>query len=166
MKRLKLTAALWGLGMLTACPMMQSETIEAIKARQVEARNNLGAITRFQQAYYFQTETFATSIEEINRGYPPHYSKYNFPTETENYRYGITTGDTNIVAIITASSKRSGLKSYTVVVWVSPTDGENFPYARYCKTNEPSMSAPSITISTQTNGDLEYQCGDDSSEWI
>jgi hypothetical protein len=164
MKRLKLTAALLVLGMLTGCPMVRSENIEAINARQVEARNNLGAINRFQHAYYLQTGTFATTIEEINMGYPPNYSKSNFPTATENYRYGITTGDASVVAIITASAKRSGLKSYTVVVWMSPTNGENLTYMRSCETNEPSMYAPSITISPQTNGDVEYQCGDDSSE--
>jgi type II secretory pathway pseudopilin PulG len=125
------------------------------KARQVEARNNLGAMNRAQQAYYLEYARFTTTIEELRIG---------IRSETENYRYRITSGDPRVVAIVTATAKRPGLKSYTGVVWVSPRNGENLTYARLCETNEPSMSAPSITIPTQTNTGVEFQCGNESSE--
>lgn len=132
---------------------LQANTEGAIgqtnEARQVEARNNLGSLNRVQQAYYLENAKFGTNIQELGIGIPP---------ETENYRYRITTEDAR-VAIMTASAKRSELKSYTGVVWVSQRDGQNLTYARLCETNEPSMSAPSIS---QTSTGLEYQCGDDS----
>jgi len=127
----------------------------ANRARQVEARNNLGAMNRAQQAYYLEYAKFATNIQDLNIG---------IPAETENYRYRITTpgGASRLIAIITASAKRSGLKSYTGVVWVSQRNGENITLARLCETNEPSISAPGIIISPQTNEGLECRCADDA----
>ena len=49
-------------------------------ARRVEARHNLGAINRTQQAFYLENNRFADSLKEIGLG---------IKTETTNYRYRI-----------------------------------------------------------------------------
>jgi type II secretory pathway pseudopilin PulG len=50
------------------------------KAKQVEARNTIGAINRSQQAYQLEKGVFADSIEKLGVVIPP---------ETANYRYRI-----------------------------------------------------------------------------
>ncbi len=60
----------------------------------------------------------------------------------------------------TGTAKCLGLKSYTGVIWRS--QGEKYSAYILCETNQPSISASSITISPKTNGDLEYRCGEDS----
>ena len=49
------------------------------KARQTEARNNLGTIGRAQQAYHFEHKTFASTLEQLsaNTMFTPEY--YNYP---------------------------------------------------------------------------------------
>lgn len=61
-----------------ALPSLLSKTD---KARQVEARNNIGRINRAQQAYYIEKGFFADSFEKLGLRIPP---------ETANYRYQIT----------------------------------------------------------------------------
>ncbi len=50
------------------------------KAKQVEARNNIGAINRAQQAYQLEKGVFVDSFEKLGLIIPP---------ETANYRYRI-----------------------------------------------------------------------------
>lgn len=38
---------------------------QAAKAREVEGKNNLGILTRAQQAYHFETTTFANSVSDL-----------------------------------------------------------------------------------------------------
>ena len=49
------------------------------KARQTEAKNNLGAIGRAQQAYHFEHNTFASTLSQLsaNDMFTPEY--YNYP---------------------------------------------------------------------------------------
>lgn len=50
------------------------------KARQIEAKNNLGAIARAQQAYHFEHKTFASTLTQLsaNDMFTPKY--YNYPS--------------------------------------------------------------------------------------
>lgn len=52
------------------------------KARETEAMNNLGALARSQQAYHFESQTFADDLINlgINVSLTPDY--YNFPNPT------------------------------------------------------------------------------------
>ena len=52
------------------------------KARETEARNNLGALARSQQAYHFESQTFANDLDNlgINVSLTPDY--YSFPNPT------------------------------------------------------------------------------------
>jgi len=58
----------------TALPNLMAQTG---KARETEAKNNLSAIGRAQQAYFFQRGTFADSLAELEVTFQTHY--YNFP---------------------------------------------------------------------------------------
>jgi hypothetical protein len=121
---------------------------QANKARQAEARNNVGAMYRAQQAHYIEYDKFATNIQELNIGIQP---------ETDYYRYRITTGDARVLAIITAQAKRSGLKSYTGAVFAIQVNGETRTIAGICETNEPSMSPPGMT--TFSRGEIQCPAG-------
>ena len=47
------------------------------KARETEAKNFLGAITYAQQAYHFETQTFASQVSQLGIQINPEY--YNYP---------------------------------------------------------------------------------------
>ena len=59
------------------------------KARETEATTNLGALARSQQAYHFETQQFATSINNLDQNISITSKYYNFPNPS--------IADTNIV---------------------------------------------------------------------
>jgi type IV pilus assembly protein PilA len=77
------------------------------KAKQSEARNNVGAINRAQQAFYLEAQTFSTDLSQLGIG---------IRTQTENYDYTSTiTGNTSVVAGIAthkAQARKPALKAY------------------------------------------------------
>ena len=52
------------------------------KARETEAKNQLGSLARSQQAYHFEKQVFADTLDKltINGSFDPQY--YNFPDPT------------------------------------------------------------------------------------
>ena len=56
------------------------------KARETEAKNNLGAIARSQQAYHLEAQTFANDFNSlgINLSLDPDYYNYPDPTVSNN----------------------------------------------------------------------------------
>ena len=69
------------------------------KARQTEAKNNLGAIGRAQQAYHFEHKTFASTMAQLsaNDMFAPEYYNYPAPdTATDSlFKQRATAIDTN-----------------------------------------------------------------------
>ena len=90
---------------ILAAVALPSLLSQANKAKQVEARNNIGAMNRAAQAYHLENSDFTTSIGALGVG---------IPTETVNYQYGITTGAVSgeSVSAQAASAIKDKLKAY------------------------------------------------------
>lgn len=119
------------------------------KAREAEGRQNLGAMSRSQQAYYLENSKFATTIEELGIGINP---------ETENYRYQVLPqGNQNQSVMMTAQAKRLRLRSYTGAVFVVKNNGENLMVTLFCETDEPSSTPPAMPTAPSSASE-EIQC--------
>ena len=119
------------------------------KAREAEGRQNLGSMSRAQQAYYLESSKFATTIEELGIGIKP---------ETENYRYQVLPqANQNQSVMMTAQAKRPRLRSYTGAVFVVKNNGEDLTVAGICETDEPSSTPPAMPTAPQ-NATAGIQC--------
>ncbi|MEM8638589.1 MAG: type IV pilin-like G/H family protein [Cyanobacteria bacterium P01_G01_bin.54] len=85
---------------------------QASKAKQSEARNNVGALCRGQQAFALEANAYSSDIESLGLGIPP---------ETVNYQYHMvgtaTADDTDPTfyiqqALVAAAPRVSALKPY------------------------------------------------------
>lgn len=54
---------------------------QTAKARQSEAKNNLGAITRAQQAYYLENSEFASNLQQLGLGIEEKTANYSYSSE-------------------------------------------------------------------------------------
>lgn len=81
------------------------------KAKQSEAKNNIGAINRAQQAYFLEYQAFTTELTQLGVG---------IKTQTDNYDYRSTvTGSSATVAGLAshkAQARKPALKAYVGVV--------------------------------------------------
>jgi len=116
---------------------------QAIKAKQSEAKTNIGCINRSQVNYYLERQQFAKTIDEI---------ELDLKSESENYRYSIqletSIETTNIkdyseLTIQTAIAKKPELKSYLGVVYLSSPlgDDERVFITLLCESNAPTTNA-------------------------
>jgi type IV pilus assembly protein PilA len=84
---------------------------QSAKARASEARTNVGAMNRAQQAYYLENQKFAVgdkAIENLSIGIK----------ETDNYKYAATAiGADNKGVVNTAEAKNEDLKGYAGAVF-------------------------------------------------
>lgn len=86
------------------------------KAKQSEAKNNIGTLNRAQQAYQLEYTAFASSIDELGVG---------IRSVTENYKYKVT-GPTDAVIINQGVAYKPSLKSYAgLVATFLPPAAEN-----------------------------------------
>ena len=77
------------------------------KAKQSEAKNNIGAINRAQQAYYLEYTTFTDNLTQLGVG---------LKTQTDNYQYTLVL-DTGLGLVNNkALSRKPAIKSYTGIV--------------------------------------------------
>ena len=90
---------------ILAAVALPSLLSQANKAKQVEARNNSGAINRAAQAYHLENGSCTTSIGALGVG---------IPTQTVNYQYSVVTaavgGET--VCWVASCAIKDKLKSY------------------------------------------------------
>ncbi len=105
------------------------------KAKQAEAKQNVGAMLRAQQAYQLEKSTFSKSIEELG---------VNIVPETENYRYQIVPQSGNKSVMITAQAKKPALKSYTGAVFTMKKGQDVVTVTGICETTTPSTSPPAL----------------------
>lgn len=100
---------------ILAAVALPSLLSQANKAKQVEARNNVGAMNRAQQAFFLEKGRFG-AYTELGVG---------IQTETTNYQYTFEpeepTVDNDGLAIL-ASTRTAGLKPYTGLVWSEVDD--------------------------------------------
>lgn len=111
---------------------------QAELAKQSEAKQYVGAMTRAQQAYHLENNTFAKTIEELQIG---------LQKETENYAYAIVPQeDAKKSVLITAAAKNAEFKSYAGAVFVVGEGDKANTQAIVCETNENSTTPPAMPI--------------------
>lgn len=141
------------LGIISAIAL-PSFLSQANKAKQSEAKVNVGSMVRGQQAHFLDKNRFAATVEEIQLGIRP---------ETENYRYQVQVQPDGRSAKITATAKDLTLKSYTGAVFAVPQTGERITVKGLCESDKPSGQAPAMpTLNTSTTPP-EVDCAPGSS---
>lgn len=120
------------------------------KAKQAEAKQNVGALNRAQQAYYLESTAFASDVTTVGIG---------ISSQTVNYYYTIlTAGDpTNAQTIANLGSRNSGkntLKSYLGLNFTTlggqGQSTEVLALAKVCETISPDDNPTSVTDGTST----------------
>lgn len=121
---------------------------QANKGKQAEARQNIGAMNRAQQAYYLEKTTFSNSIAKLDMG---------INTPTENYNY--STRATESAVFNYGISRKDNLKSYVGAAFDGPLNGLNTDstgwdatIAILCEANSPGTTRPADPI--VQNGEL------------
>ncbi len=100
---------------------------QAAKASQAEAKQNIKAINRAQQAFYLEKDAFAPTVAVLDIG---------ISSETASYDYISNVDQTKAISV--AIAKVNGLKSYVGAVFaVKTTDGLNITVAGTCVTDKP-----------------------------
>lgn len=120
------------------------------KAKQAEAKNNVGAINRAQQAYFLEYQEFTTDLTQLGVG---------IKTQTTNFFYTIAdaSGVINSKAYSDPALNKKGLKAYTGIVGTvigNTQTGEALTVAFACESNTPTSNAAEnvSNVSTLTNG--------------
>lgn len=88
---------------ILAAVALPSLLSQANKAKQVEARNNVGTLNRAQQSFQLENQSFTSSVGALGVG---------IPTQTVNYRYSITVSTAQSGAINVAAAIKDKLKAY------------------------------------------------------
>lgn len=120
------------------------------RSREAEGKQYISSLNRGQQAFYLESQKFATTIDDLSLG---------LESETENYRYQIIPQNNKERSIMmTAQAKKANLKSYTGAVFVIDVDGETTTLAGICETAEPSMTPPTMLIPPRNPQEGTVQC--------
>jgi type IV pilus assembly protein PilA len=111
------------------------------KAKQSEARQNIGAINRAQQSYFLQPQQFADSLADLGIG---------IKSQTDNYTYSMTTNTaaTNSFSQIRATARKAALKSYFGVTGTAIGDSatsEVLTLAAACESLNPITTVGTAT---------------------
>jgi uncharacterized protein YjbI with pentapeptide repeats len=111
---------------------------QASRARESEARINLGSMMRSQQAYYLEHSRFTNKLDELGLGI--------LNKDEANYRYDIVPQpDPTRSVMMTATPKVEGLPSYTGAVFTTLlTNQELSTVAMMCKSMMPSRTPPTM----------------------
>ena len=97
------------------------------KASQAEAKQNIKAINRAQQAFYLEKDAFAPTVAVLDLGIPSETASYDYISDVDRTK-----------AISVAIAKVNGLKSYVGAVFaVKTTNGLNITVAGTCVANIP-----------------------------
>ncbi|MEA5418664.1 type IV pilin-like G/H family protein [Spirulina sp. CCNP1310] len=134
---------------------------QANKAKQSEARNNIGALMRGQQAAFLETQGFTSDIQALGLG---------IQSQTVNYQYKMVTGGTVQIAGATIGSQairiyatpiKPALKSYvgivaTLFAGTGNQDGESTTSAKLCESIK--VGAPASQDAPGSTGPAELDC--------
>lgn len=97
--------------------------------RQIQGRNNIGAVNRAQQVFYLEQGQFSDSLQDLGIG---------LPLETDDYFYKTVSIEPNRIVTMAAQSKKSDLNSWIGIVYVSDLGTSQI----LCESNEPTMNLP------------------------
>ena len=119
---------------------------QANKAKQSEARNNIGAVNRAQQARYLESGEFAVGTNGFS------LLGIGIPTQTVNYLYDLTGPTPKERAQNQATPAQANLKPYVGIVFTA-TDagGQNTTRAIAC---EGTLAPVTITPPTFPSGNI------------
>lgn len=114
------------------------------KARQSEAKQNIGAINRAQQAFFLENQDFTTSVQAVGIG---------IKTQSESFKYEAVTDAGSDVVGNMGTAIKPALRSYFGVVGTTlggvGSSTEVLTIAFACEALTPTTTAPlSKTIST------------------
>ncbi|MBD2773426.1 type IV pilin-like G/H family protein [Iningainema tapete] len=108
------------------------------KAKQSEAKQNVGAINRAQQAYFLENSVFTTSVQAVGIG---------VKTQTENFKYEAFTDADSALVGNWGSSIKPALRSYFGVVGTTlggtGSGTEVLTVAFACESIDPVQATPS-----------------------
>jgi type IV pilus assembly protein PilA len=122
------------------------------KAKQAEAKNNVGAVNRAQQAYFLENQLFASSLSDLQAG---------IKSQTDNFSYSIHGGGTaaaQIQANIVAGKK--ALKNYYGVAGTQVGSGatsEALTVAIACEATVPDVPASVPNSTNVSSCDTGYK---------
>jgi type IV pilus assembly protein PilA len=121
---------------------------QASKAKQSEAKNNVGAVNRAQQAFYLEKQKFATDFGPL---------KIGIPTKTDNYEYNIKDEtDEETKAVIKATPQANALLGYGGLVEID--DGQTFAAA--CQSDPPDGATKAdARVPDKASGTPKENCG-------
>ncbi|MBD2040333.1 type IV pilin-like G/H family protein [Microcoleus sp. FACHB-672] len=119
-----------------ALPSLLSQTN---KAKQAEARQNIGAMNRSQQAFYLEKQLFATNMADLGVG---------IKSQTENFIYSIPAAQATSSSVQNQAyaAGKANLKAYTGVVYTTITAAggggttEALTQALLCESNGPQVA--------------------------
>jgi type II secretory pathway pseudopilin PulG len=129
------------------------------KAKASEAKNNIGAMNRAQQAYYIENKAFSNSFESLGIG---------IPTQTINYEYSILATKTAAFNYGIARKGTKNIKSHIGGIFLVPATNfepqadkdEIITVAIVCEATSPGrtqLAAPTLQNNVPT-------CGSDTKE--
>jgi type IV pilus assembly protein PilA len=128
---------------------------QSAKAKQSEAKQNIGAINRIQSALRVSNTSFASTFDAVALG---SLAGSSSTTTTDNYSYALT-GTTDSASVV-AQSKDTSLKSYTGGnIRYTNTQSQSVATSAICETLSPgtgTVVAPTFSV---TAGVLTTSCG-------
>jgi type IV pilus assembly protein PilA len=128
---------------------------QSAKAKQSEAKQNVGAINRIQGALRVQNTSFATTFDAVAIG---SLASSSSTVVTNNYAYALTGTTDN--ATIVAQSRDTSLKSYTGGnLRYTNTQSQSVATSAVCETLQPSTAAVTAPTFSVTAGVFTTTCG-------
>ncbi len=128
------------IGILAAIAL-PSLLAQSNKARQSEARNNVGTLNRAQQAYFLEKSAFATGADafvDLGVGIAP---------KTTNYQYTISSSDPAKLVGNFGLPLADILKAYAGVVYITAVGNQNATQALACESKGAGVTAaPTIDV--------------------
>ena len=128
---------------ILAAVALPSFLSQAAKGRAAEAKSNVGAMNRAQQAYFLERQTFTSVITDLG---------LSTPTATDNFNYtaapqtGLSVGVNNV-----GLSTKADIKSYAGGVFYSSAN--NNTTSILCEANAPGtvVAVPTVATACATN---------------
>jgi type IV pilus assembly protein PilA len=133
---------------ILAAVALPSLLSQANKAKQVEARNNVGAMNRAQQSYNLEKPGFASDLASLGLG---------IATQTTNYKYSVTGGGTAATQVNNnaefVDNKLKGYLGYTFSVEINNGGViEKVTRAIICEAGKPGTAPGAATPGGDNNG--------------
>ncbi|NEU72930.1 prepilin-type N-terminal cleavage/methylation domain-containing protein [Hassallia byssoidea VB512170] len=118
------------------------------KAKQSEAKNNIGAVNRAQQAFFLEYQGFASSLSSLQAG---------VKTQTDNFSYVVASAAASASSFVqvVAVAQKPALKSYYGATYTAVGDGntsEALTLAVACESIVPTRTVASISTAAAATG--------------